>query len=80
MQLKELDCPFCDEMGDWNVSGVEFMGSEVYMKTTCPKCSKEVVVSIPVVFNQMRMFVTPKSKNISAEMAIEPTPKTEITD
>ena len=69
MELKELDCPFCEKIGNWKVDGVEFVGAEVYMQTSCPHCNRAVVVSIPVVFNQMRMFVTPKSKNISAEMA-----------
>lgn len=68
MELKEVDCPFCDTITDWMVSGVEFVGSEVYMSTSCPKCGKKIVVSVPVVFNQMRMFVTPKSKNVQAKM------------
>ena len=70
MELKELDCPFCDMIGDWSVDGVEFVDQEVYLKAKCPnpKCKKEVVISVPLLFNRMRMFTTPKSKNIRAEM------------
>ena len=68
MELKNLDCPFCQGISDWEVEGVEFEGNEVYMRTSCPKCKKTVILSIPIVFNQMKMFVTPQSKNVTAEM------------
>lgn len=70
MELKELDCPFCDMIGDWSVDGVEFVDQEVYLKAKCPnpRCKKEVVISVPLLFNRMRMFTTPKSKSIRAEM------------
>ena len=71
VQLKELDCPFCEQIGDWNVTGVEFIGPEVYMQTECPNCGKKLVVSIPVVFSKMRMFVTPKSQNVHPKMGNE---------
>lgn len=62
MELQELDCPFCENIGNWAVTGVEFVNSEVYLQSTCPKCKKSVVISIPLIFNQMRMFVTPKRR------------------
>lgn len=68
MELKELDCPFCDKVGDWSVSGVEFIDTDVYIEAACPNCKKEVVVTAPILFSQMRMFVTPKSNKIKAKM------------
>ena len=69
MELKELECPFCNSIADWNVAGVEFMDTEVYMKTDCPSCKKELVLAIPLQFARMRMFVTPtNASKVRAEM------------
>ena len=64
MELKDLDCPFCQTIGDWKVKGVEFVEREIYIQTECPGCKRELIVSIPVLFNQMRMFVTPRSNKV----------------
>lgn len=69
MELKELECPFCSTITDWNITGVEFVETEVYMKTSCPNCKKELIVSIPMQFSKMRMFVTPANPSrVRAEM------------
>ena len=79
MELKQLDCPFCEEIGDWEVHGVEFVDTEIYMQATCPKCKKEVVISIPVMFHHMKMFVTPKNrKYVRAAMAPVSIPNEEV--
>ena len=64
MELKDLDCPFCQAIGDWKVQGIEFVEREIYIQTACPSCKRELIVSVPVIFNQMRMFVTPKSNRV----------------
>ena len=81
MELKDLDCPFCDAVDNWQVDGVEFVGNEVYMSAICPNCKKKIVISVPIDFDRMRMFVTPRSKNVRAEMMPPPPPpKKEIKE
>lgn len=74
MELKELDCPFCDVITDWKVLGVEFVKDEIYMEVECGNCKKKAIVAVPVVFSHMRMFVTPKK---ASETYIVPTLKAE---
>lgn len=64
MKIQELDCPFCDTASNWEADSIDFHNSEIYIRATCDNCHKTVIISIPLVYEGMRMFVTPKNKKI----------------
>ena len=67
MEIKDFECPFCEQETNYNVSGIQFEENHILMDVICNKCSKNMIIDSEIEFKNTRVYIKPKEKEKEAE-------------
>ena len=68
MEIKDFECPFCEEETNYNVNGIQFEENHILMDIICNKCNRNMVLDSEIEFKNIRIYIKPKEKEIEKEI------------
>ena len=68
MEIKNFECPFCEEETDYSVNGIQFENNHILMDAVCNKCNRNMVLDSEIAFKNIRIYIKPKEKEIEKEI------------